>query len=218
MSIYIGPDEVSAVYIGGTLASAVYIGDVKIWPTGTPPGESWDFEDDFERSSIGTTDWTGSGGLIAGTAPNRYLRKNSSAGSADYWTTRQFASDDLEAEGLIGPIMDLQQVAAIIFGSSSRYVALEFSKSVTKAFAYNGSSWPLLRDFGAIPWAEGDLIRLKRSGSTFTLYRNGTSLGTFTSSEGMGPTHRRVALNVRMALNVISWYGPTWNKISIRAN
>ena len=48
MSIYIGPDEVSAVYIGGALASAVYVGDVKIWPTGAPPGESWDFEDDFE--------------------------------------------------------------------------------------------------------------------------------------------------------------------------
>lgn len=218
MSLYIGPDEVSAVYIGGTLASAVYIGDVKIWPTGGAPVESWDFVDDFERTSIGTTDWTGSGALIAGTAPYRYLRKNSTAGSADYWTTRQFASDDLELEGLIGPIMDLQQVAAIIFGSPSRYVALEFSKSNTKAFAYDGSGWPLLRDFGAIPWAEGDLIRLKRSGSTFTLYRNGTSLGTFTSAEGMGPTHRRVGINVRMALNVISWYGPTWDKVSMRAN
>lgn len=218
MSIYIGPDEVSAVYIGDTLASAVYIGDVKIWPTGAPPGESWDFVDDFERTSIGTTDWTGSGGLITGTAPNRHLKKNTSAGSADYWTTQQFASDDLEAEGLIGPIHDSQQVGGIIFGSSSRYVALEFSKNNTKAIAYNGSTWTTLRDYGTIPWAEGDLIRLKRSGSTFTLYRNGTSLGTFTSSVGIGTTHRRVALNVRAAVNIILWYGPTWNKISIRAN
>lgn len=217
MSIYIGPDEVSAVYIGGALASAVYVGDVKIWPTGAPPGESWDFVDDFERTSIGSA-WSGSGGVIAGTAPNRHLKKSSSAGSADYWTTTQFASDDLEAEGLIGPIGDPQGVAAIIFGSSSRYVAVEFSAVGTKAFHYDGQGWPLLRDYGAIGWTEGDLIRLKRSGSTFTLYRNGSSLGTFTSSEGMGPTHRRVALNVRMQVTIIPWYGPTWDRISIRAN
>lgn len=217
MSIYIGPDEVSAVYVGDTLASAVYVGDVKIWPTGAPPVESWDFVDDFERTTIGSA-WTGSGAIIAGTAPNRHLKKNSTAGSSDYWTTEQFASDDLEAEGLIGPIADLNQPAAIIFGSTSRYVAVEFSLAGTKAIHYDGQGWPLLRDFGVIGWAEGDLIRLKRSGSTFTLYRNGSSLGTFTSSEGIGSAYRRVGLNVRMARNIITWYGPTWDRISIRAN
>ena len=219
MTLFIGNQEISGIYVGGSLASAVYVGDLKVWPTGVePPAEVFDWVDDFERSSIGS-DWTGSGGVIAGTAPNRHLKKSASTGSADYWTTQQFSSDDLIVETVLGPVTDAQQKAAIMLGSTAQNIYVEFSQQTGIIGAYNGTSWTTLNNFGAISWAEGDVIRVERIGTAIRLYRNSALIASATSSVARGTAHRRVALSVKAnTVFVVTFYGPTFDKVSIRAD
>ena len=203
-----------SIYAGNKPIKEVYAGSSKVWSR-----ESWDFFDDFERSSIGS-DWQGSGGLIDGAAPNRHLKKNTSAGNTTYWTTRQFDGDDFVVEALLGPVQDAQQVGSILWGNPNEYVFVEFSKSGNNIIGdYNGSAWTTRATLPAQQWAEGDIIRVERTGTTVRAFRNGAPLATGTSTLGRGAGNRRMALGVRMALNFfIRWYGPTFDEVRVRAN
>lgn len=215
MSIFIGSSAVSAVYIGSSAVSAVYQGSTKIWPL-TAPGPTFTFYDNFERSSIGSS-WSGSGGLIDGTAPHRHLKKNTSAGQAEYWTTQNFSSDNLAVHATIGPVHDSQQAASILIGSSSNYIFCEFSQSHGILGYYNGgSSWPQLANFGGQPWTDGDTLIFKRSGNTITVQRNSTVLATASSSQAKGVGKRKIALGVRMNEAFwTKWYGPTFDDVGV---
>lgn len=211
--IYLGGTEISEIYIGTERPAAIYVGTEKIWPTDTEPAPSWDFFDDFNRSAIGSA-WTGSGGLIAAGV----LKKNTSAGSADYWTVQQFSSDDLTVRATLGPVDDVQQQGSIILGSPARYVYTEFSKSGGQIGDYDGSRWTKRTDVPAQAWAAGDVIEVRRRGTAITVLRNGTQIASASSSVGIGATHRRVALSVRMAENFfVKWYGPTFDDVGILA-
>lgn len=209
--IYLGGTEISEIYIGTERPSAIYVGTEKIWPTDTEPAPSWDFFDDFNRTAIGSA-WTGSGGLI----DNGALKKNSSSGSADYWTAQQFSSDDFTIETVLGPVTDPQQKAAILIGSSAQNIYVEFSQRTGIIGAYNGSSWSTLNNFGAIAWAEGDVIRVERIGSAIRLYRNSSLIASATSSVALGAAHRRVGLSVKAdRVIIVTFYGPTFDSIGI---
>ena len=212
MPIFPGGNKVGALHVGSRPMGAVYAGSRKVWES-----VSWDFVDDFERSSIGAA-WQGSGGVIAGTAPNRHLKKNTSAGSTDYWTAQQFGGDDFVVEALLGPVQDSQQAGSIIWGTSNEYVFVEFSKSGNNVVGdYNGSVWATRATLPAQQWDAGDVIRVERTGTTVRAFRNGTLLATGTSSLGRGAGKRRMALGVRMALNFfIRWYGPTFDEVRVR--
>lgn len=211
--IYLGGTEISEIYIGTERPAAIYVGTEKIWPTDTEPAPSWDFFDDFNRAAIGTA-WTGSGGLIdAGV-----LKKNTVAGSADYWTAQQFSSDDLTVRATLGPIQDAAQKAAILIGSTAQNIYVEFSKQAGILGAYNGTTWSTLTNFGAIAWAAGDVIEMRRRGTTISVLRNGTQIASASSSAAIGSAHRRVALSVRMGENFfVKWYGPTFDEVGILA-
>lgn len=209
--INLGTKTVSAVYAGTKLVSAVYQGSVKVWPTDTtPPGPTYVFFDDFERATIGTA-WTGSGALIE----SGVLKKNTAAGSADIWTAQSFATDDIDVTAILGPIQDSQQKAAILIGSTAQNVYLEFSKTSGVLGAYNGTTWTTLSNFGGLAWAPGDEVRLVRSGTTITAYRNGSVIATGTSSVARGTAYRKVALSVKMAINFVRFYGPTFDSVGI---
>lgn len=212
--IYSGSTPVAGVYLGDRPVSAVYRGSSKIWPPDTP-GEptppTYAFYDDFERATIGS-DWQGSGGVI----DNGALKKSTTAGNADYWTTRQFDTDDLDVTVTLGPIGDRQQPISVLLGSSAQYIYVEFSQSSGVLGAYDGSTWNILHDYGAISWAEGDTLRVIRSGTTVTMYRNGAEVSTVTTSVALGTAFRRVGLTVRMAENFFTkWYGPTVDAIGV---
>lgn len=214
--IYLGGTEISEIYIGTERPAAIYVGTEKIWPTDSEPAPSWDFFDDFERASIGSA-WTGSGGLIAGTAPNRHLKKNTSSGSADYWTAQQFSSDDLTVRATLGPVADPQQKAAILLGSTAQNIYVEFSQQTGIIGAYNGTSWSTLNNFGAIAWAAGDVIEVRRRGTTISVLRNGTQIASASSSVAIGSAYRRVALSVKANNVFIVFYGPTFDDVGILA-
>jgi len=213
--IYSGSTPVDGVYIGDRAVSAVYQGSAKIWPPddggGEPQPPQYAFYDNFERTTIGP-DWQGSGGLIDAGA----LKKNTTPGSADYWTTRQFDTDDLDVTVTLGPIADWQQPVSIMLGSPAQYIYAEFSKSSGVFGAYDGSAWHILHDYGALPWAVGDTVRVIRSGTTVTMYRNGGEVGTVTTSVALGTAFRHVGLSVRMAENLfVKWYGPTIDAVGV---
>lgn len=215
--IYLGGTEISEIYIGTERPAAIYVGTEKIWPTDTEPAPSWDFFDDFERTSIGS-EWTGSGGLIAGTAPNRHLKKNTSAGSADYWTAQQFSSDDLTVRATLGPVADAQQKAAIMIGSTAQNIYIEFSQQTGIIGAYNGTTWSTLTNFGGIAWAQGDVLEVRRRGTTISALRNGTEIAVASSSVAIGSAHRRVALSVKAnTVFIATFYGPTFDDVGILA-
>lgn len=211
--ISIGGTEISEIYIGTERPAAIYVGTEKIWPTDTEPAPVWDFFDDFNRTAIGSA-WTGSGGLIADGA----LKKNTSSGSADYWTAQQFSSDDLTVRATLGPVTDAQQKAAILIGSTAQNIYVEFSKQTGILGAYNGTSWSTLVNFGAIAWAAGDVIEVRRRGTTITVLRNGTTIATASSSVAIGSAHRRVALSVKAnTVFIATFYGPTFDEVGILA-
>lgn len=215
MPIYAGATPVTGVYIGATPVTAVYQGTVKIWPPDTTnppdPVPTYKFYDDFNRTTIGP-DWTGSGGLIDAGA----LKKNNTNGSADYWTARTFDTDDLDVTAVLGPVTDPAQLAWIMLGSPSAYVYVEFSRNVGVIGDYNGTSWVARSNFGAIPWTTGDTIRVTRSGSTVTVYRNGAVVATGVSSVARGTAYRRVGLSVRRASNFFgTYYGPTFDSVGV---
>ena len=213
MSIHIDGQGIGAIYVGGQPVAEVYRGADLVWSA-----QSWDFFDDFERSTIGSA-WQGSGGLIDGTAPNRHLKKNTSAGNTAYWTVQQFDGDDFVVEALLGPVQDAQQAGSIVWGSPTDYVFVEFSKSGNNIIGdYNGSVWTTRASLPAQQWDAGDVIRVERTGTTVRAFRNGTLLATGTSTLGRGAGKRRMALGVRMALNFfIRWYGPTFDEVRVRA-
>lgn len=217
MPIFAGGGNVSKIYIGATEVKSVYAGSTLVW-TGEEP---WDFVDDFERSTIGT-DWTGSGGLIAGTAPNRHLKKNSSAGSSDYWTVRQFDTDDIEVRTVLGPVDSGDIRAAIIIGNpSGQYVYVEFQANGGTLSYYNGSQWVQFSPVSAKPggYTQGDVVVLKRTGTLVEFIVNGTVLASGATTVGRGPGSRRVALSVRSLTQLfIPRYGPTYDEVRIRAN
>lgn len=211
--IYLGGIEISDIYLGTERPSAIYVGTEKVWPADTEPAPSWDFFDDFNRASIGSS-WTGSGALIEAGA----LKKNSTAGSADYWTAQQFSSDDLTVRATLGEVQDRQQAASILIGSPSQYAYIEFGKSGGAIGDYDGTRWNSRATVPAQAWTAGDVIEVRRRGTAITVLRNGTVIASASSSQGIGPAHRRVALSVRMARNLfINWYGPTIDSVGIRA-
>lgn len=210
----IGSEEPQEVRLGGTPVREVYLGSELLWPT-----EQWDFFDDFERSTVGSA-WQGSGGVIAGTAPNRHLKKNTSAGSTSYWTSQQFDGDDFVAEALLGPVQDAQQAGSILWGNPQEYLYVEFSKTANNLIGdYNGSVWTRRADLPAQSWGEGDVIRVERTGTTVRVSRNGTLLATATSTLARGVGKRRFGLSVRMDLNFfVRWYGPTFDEVRARTS
>lgn len=217
MPIYYGSTELPNVYLGAQRLASVYAGSMPVW-TGEAP---WAFIDDFERTSVGT-DWTGSGGLIAGTAPNRHLKKNTSTGSADYWTVRQFDTDDIEVRTVLGPV-DVGDIrAAIIIGNpSGTYVYVEYQANGGTLSYYNGSQWlqfaPVSAKSGG--YTQGDVVVLKRTGVLVEFIVNGTVLASGSTTVGRGPGNRRVALSVRAATQIFATrYGPTYDEVRIRAN
>lgn len=213
MSLNIGGKPVSNVYLGDSQVSGIYLGSKEIWTS-----RFWDFEDDFERSSIGSA-WQGSGGVIAGTAPNRHLKKNNTAGSTAYWTAQQFGGDDFVIEALIGPVLDSQQAASIMWGTPNEYLYVEFSKTRNNIIGdYDGWAWNTRANLPQQSWTEGDTIRVERTGTTVNVFRNGSLLATATSSLARGVGKRRAALSVRMDKNyLLSWYGPTFDEVRVRA-
>ena len=217
MPIHIGGSKIGQVFFGSQPIKEVYAGSLLVWSA-----EKWDFEDDFERSSIGTAEWSGSGGLIAGTSGSKHLKKNSSAGSADYWTVRQFDTDNIEVEAVLGPVDSGSIRAAIILGNpQSTYVYVEFQVNGGTLSHYTGSTWQQFASVSAKPggYTQGDVVVLKRTGSLVQFIVNGQVLGSGTSSYGWGVGNRRVALTVRSAVEFITMrYGPTFDRVRIRAN
>ena len=213
MSLNVGGSPVSNVYLGDSQVSGIYLGSQEIWTS-----RYWDFEDDFERSSIGSA-WQGSGAVIAGTAPNRHLKKNNTAGSADYWSVQQFGGDDFVIEALIGPVLDSQQAGSISWGTTNEYIFIEFSKTKSNIIGdYNGRAWNTRASLPQQQWAEGDVIRVERTGTTVSVFRNGSLLASATSTLARGVGKRRLALSVRMDKNfLLSWYGPTFDEVRVRA-
>lgn len=209
MPIYTGSHPIKGVYAGSHPIKEVYAGSRLVWAAKT-----WDWIDDFERASIGTA-WTGSGALITGTAPNRYLRKNTAAGSADLWTAQQFSTDDIEVEAVLGPVPDAQQRAAIMLGSSAQNIYVEFGQQFGIIGDYNGSAWTTRTTFGGRTWAQGDIINVRRSFNTITVSRNGSEIATATSTVAKGTNFRRVALSVKMAVNIFAFYGPGFDTVKI---
>lgn len=213
--IYLGGTEISDIYIGTERPSAIYVGTDKIWPTDTEPAPSWDFFDDFERTSLGP-DWIGTGALItAGT-----LRKNTSAGSSRNWLDRTFDSDDIEIEVTIGTTMDNVQLGIMMIGSgitNDDYVMLEFSKQTMRVRTWTG----VFTTVATLPTQslnDGAVINMKRSGNNFTVTYDGSIIGTFTSAVALGAAYRRVALTVNMANNFfVNWYGPTFDSVGVAA-
>lgn len=213
MGIHIGGQGIGSIFVGGQPVAEVYRGADLVWSA-----QSWDLFDDFERSTIGSA-WQGSGGLIDGTAPNRHLKKNTSAGGAMYWTTHEFDGDDMVVEALLGPVQDAQQRASIILGAPNSHVYVEFSRTGNNMIGdYNGSTWTSRANLPAQSWGEGDVIRVERVDSSVSVYRNGTRLTGAITQEGRGAGRRRIALSVHMALNFfVRWYGPTFNEVRARA-
>lgn len=213
MSLNIGGDPISNVYLGGSQVSGIYLGSKEIWTS-----RFWDFEDDFERSSIGSA-WQGSGGLIAGTAPNRHLKKNNTAGSADYWSVQQFDGDDFVIEVTLGPVLDSQQPASILWGTTNEYVYVEFSKSGPNLIGdYDGRAWNTRASLPQQSWTEGDILRVERTGNVVIVFRNGSLLASAISNFARGVGKRRAGLSVRMDKNfLLSWYGPTYDEVRVRA-
>lgn len=208
--IYLGSSEITGINVGRTPVQRVYSGGHLVWEA-----ESWDFVDDFERSSIGSA-WSGSGGVI----DNGTLKKNTSEGTAHYWTAEQFSSDDIDVEVTIGTTQDSVQEGVVKFGGGpgSHFAAIQFSKNRFNAFGFNGG-WPNYADFPTQSLADGDRIRVSRRGDNFTVKYNGNQIGSFTSSLGKGTSARRIGVEVKMAMNfLIRWYGPTFDAVRIRAN
>lgn len=200
----------AAIYVGNKPIKEVYAGSSKVWSR-----ESWDFFDDFERSSIGSA-WQGSGGLIDGGA----LKKNTTAGTARYMINQRFDSDDITVEVVIGTTQDRVQPATILIGDppDGDFVALTFSKDRFHAFGFDGG-WPGYGDFPTQPLDDGDKITLSRKGTQFTVFYNDSQVGTFTTALARGAGYRRVGVEVKMALNFfVRWYGPTIDAIRVRAN
>jgi hypothetical protein len=183
----------------------VTLDGVQIWP-------SWAFFDDFERSTIGAN-WQGSGALIE----LGRLKKNTTNGSADYWTSQQFAGDDLYVRTVLGPIQDAQQRASIILGSPSTYVFVEFSKTGGIIGDYDGWTWTTRATIPSLALATGDVIEVSRVGTTVTLKHNGATVATATSTQGRGVGNRRVGLSVRRDSNFFgTFYGPTFDEVGVR--
>ena len=212
MSIHIDGQGIGSIFVGSQPVAEVYRGADLVWSA-----QSWDFFDDFERSTIGSA-WQGSGGLIAGTAPNRHLKKNTSAGGATYWTAHEFDGDDMVVEALLGPVQDAQQRASILLGGPNSHVYVEFSRTGNNMIGdYNGSTWTSRADLPAQSWGEGDVIRVERVGGNVSVYRNGTRLVGAITQEGRGAGRRRLGLSVHMALNFfVRWYGPTFDEVRVR--
>lgn len=204
------PIIAGSIYAGNKPIKEVYAGSSKVWSR-----ESWDFFDDFERSSIGS-DWQGSGGLIA----NGALKKNTTAGTARYMINQRFDSDDLTVEVVIGTTQDRAQPAVILIGDppDGDFVALSFSKDRFHAFGFDGG-WPGYGDFPLQPLDDGDKITLSRKGTEFTVFYNDIQVGTFTTALARGAGYRRVGVEVKMAVNFfIQWYGPTIDEVRVRAD
>lgn len=216
MPIHFGGSKIGQVFFGSQPIKEVYAGSQLVWSA-----EKWDFEDDFERALIGS-DWSGSGGVIAGSAPNRHLKKNTSAGSADYWTVRQFDTDDIEVETVLGPV-DVGHVrAAILVGNpQGTYIYVEYQANGGTLSHYTGSQWQQFAPVSAKPggYTQGDVVVLKRTGTLVEFIVNGQVLGSGTSTHGRGVGSRRVALSVRSLVEFfIPRYGPTYDRVRIRAN
>ena len=208
MSIHIDGQGIGSIFVGSQPVAEVYRGADLVWSA-----QSWDFFDDFERSTIGSA-WQGSGGVIVDGA----LKKNTSAGTARYMINQRFDSDDLTVEVVIGTTQDRAQPAVILIGDppDGDFVALSFSKDRFHAFGFDGG-WPGYGDFPAQPLADGDKITLSRTGTQFTVLYNGTQIGTFTSGIARGAGYRRVGVEVNMALNFfVRWYGPTIDEVRVR--
>lgn len=205
----IGNTDVTEVSTGSTPVQRIYSGSDLVWEA-----ESWDFHDDFERTSIGSA-WSGSGAVI----DNGALKKNTSAGEAIYFSTQQFSSDDFTIEVRLGPVQDLQQFAGVGFGSANNYITIDFNQVETKAVYYDGISWIRVLTFPVQVWDEGDILRWERRGTRSDVWRNGTHIGTFYDSHGMGAGNRSMRLTVNMALNFfLRFYGPTFDDVRVRAN
>lgn len=210
MAIFEGNKRVDRVFSGDRAISRVYSGSRLVWES-----QSWDFFDDFERSTIGSA-WSGSGGLIA----NGALKKNTTAGTARYMINQRFDSDDITVEVVIGTTADRAQPAVILIGDppDGHFVALSFSKDRFNAFGFDGG-WLGYGDFPLQPLDDGDKITLSRTGTQFRVLYNDTQIGTFTSALARGASYRRVGVEVKMALNFfIQWYGPTIDAIRVRAD
>ena len=209
MAIFEGNKRVGRVFSGDRAISRVYSGSRLVWES-----QSWDFFDDFERSTIGSA-WSGSGGLIEDGA----LKKNTTAGTARYMINQRFDSDDITVEVVIGTTQDRAQPAVILIGDpDGHFVAFQFSKDRFHAFGFDGG-WPGYGDFPTQPLDDGDKVTLSRKGTQFKILYNDTQIGTFTSALARGASYRRVGVEVKMALNFfIRWYGPTIDAIRVRAD
>ena len=209
MPTYEGGTGIGGVYAGSQPIASVYVGSSPVWQS-----QSWDFSDDFERSTIGSA-WSGSGGLIE----NGALKKNTTAGTARYIINQRFDSDDITVEVVIGTTADRAQPATILIGDppDGDFVALQFSKDRIHAFGFDGG-WPGYGDFPTQPLDDGDKVTLSRKGTQFRVLYNDAQIGTFTSGLARGAGYRRVGVEVKMALNFfIRWYGPTIDAMRVRA-
>lgn len=213
MSLNIGGSPVSNVYLGDSQVSGIYLGSQEIWTS-----RYWDFEDDFERSSIGSA-WEGSGGVIAGSAPNRHLKKDASNGSSDYWTVQPFSGDNFVVEALLGPVQSSDQAGSIIWGNFNEYVFVEFSKSRNNVISdYDGRVWTARATFPNQAWDEGDVVRVERTGNVVSVYRNGSLLASAISNLARGAGKRRLGISVRKHSDIWrSYYGPTYDEVRARA-
>lgn len=210
MAVQRGSNGIGAIQVGSTRIGRVFAGSRLLWQA-----MSWDFIDDFERpDGAPGSDWVNTGGWITDGA----LMKNGNAGSGDVWTAQTFGSDNLEVQAMLGPIGDDAQVAAIILGNPSQHVYVEFSRERLRGLTYDGRVWTTIWNGPAQDLQEGDIVRFQRTGDTFEFSRNGSVLGSFTSSLAKGPSYRRVNLNVHMARNFfINWYGPSFDEVRIAA-
>ena len=210
MAIFPGGMDLSGIQVGQTPVKEVWAGDQLVYQL-----QQWTFADDFNRSTIGSA-WTGSGGVIE----NGALKKNTTAGTARYTINQTFSTDDLTVEVTIGTTADRVQSGTIIMGDpDGDFVALTFSKERFHAFGFDRGGWPSYGDFPTQPLDDGDKITLSRSGTWFTVSYNGNVVGTFSTGLARGPNFRKVAVEVKMAVNFfVRWYGPTLDAVKVREN
>ena len=208
-----GGSVVTDVRVGSTQAKAVYMGSTLVWPVA-----KWTFTDDFERTAIGTTNWTSGGVVIAGTAPNRYLQKDSNNGTSSAWTIKTFSGDQLEVECRLGTWNDSQQVCSVNIGNpNGAYAYVEFSRSVLRIGYTSGTGdWNIVTTPSVIYWANGDTITFKRVGTVFSLYRNGTYIANGTCPALSSVTANHVGFSLRRASNILgTYYGPTIDVVKV---
>lgn len=208
MPISFGSHNIKEIVYGSQQIKEVYQGDQLVWRK--PP--AWFFEDDFNRTSLGSNWNPASGAILTG----GMLKKNNSNGSSDNWTAMTFPTDDLHVRTVLGEVTDPGQRSSIALGSPSQYVYVEFSRNGGVIGDFDGWSWVIRSSIPSLSLSSGSVVEVSRLGTTFRFIVDGVVRATAISSQAIGTSYRRVNLSVRRASDFFrTYYSPTFDEVKI---